>query len=116
MDNLLLLAAVALLALSQVLQKLGAVTRLKGRSTAAELLRAFVSLPLVLAFLSIVAGTILWLAVLYRMDLSRAYPFLGLGTVLVVALSRIWLREPVSLFRWFGVGLIAFGISLVAGS
>ena len=89
---------------------------MEGRSTAREWIIAFLSPPLVFAIVCIVAGTALWLGVLYRMDLSRAYPFLGLGTILVVALSRVWLREPVSLLRWFGVGLIAAGISLVAGS
>jgi multidrug transporter EmrE-like cation transporter len=116
MDNLLLLTAVFLLALSQVLQKQGAVSSLRGRRTPRDFLRAFLSPPLLLAVIFIVAGTVLWLIVLYRMDLSRAYPFLGLGTVLVVALSRLWLNEHVSLFRWLGVGLIAAGISLVAGT
>jgi len=116
MDNLLLVAAVLLLALSQVLQKLGAVSQLKGRTSFRDWVLAFLSPPLVFALGFIVAGTVLWLAVLYRMDLSRAYPFLGLGTILVVALSRLWLRERVSAFRWFGVCLIAIGISLVAGS
>jgi uncharacterized membrane protein len=31
-------------------------------------------------------------------------------------MSRLWLGERVSLFRWFGVGLIAIGISMVAGT
>ena len=63
----------------------------------------------------IVAGTVLWLYVLYRMDLSRAYPFLGLGTVFVVALSRIWLREPVSAMRWIGVVIIVMFRLAAAG-
>ena len=62
------------------------------------------------------AGTALWLTVLYRMDVSRAFPFLSLGTVGVVAASRLWLGEPVSARRWLGVALIALGIALVAST
>jgi drug/metabolite transporter (DMT)-like permease len=115
-DNLVLLAAVLLLALSQILQKQGAVSRLRAAGTAREWALALLSAPLVFAFACIVAGTALWLYVLYRMDLSRAYPFVGLGTVVVVALSRIWLKERVSALRWFGVSLIAAGTALVASS
>lgn len=116
MDDAVLLLAVLLLAMSQVFQKIAAVTRLSGPHSARAWFKAFLSVPFVLAIMFIVSGTVLWLYVLYRMDLSRAYPFLGLGTVFVVALSRIWLREPVSLTRWFGVALIVIGIALVAGS
>ena len=116
MDNLLLLAAVTLLALSQVFQKLGADSRLSGNRTVGGWIRAFLSPPLIYAVAFIFAGTLLWLIVLYRMDLSRAYPFLGLGTILVVALSRLWLREQVSAARWLGVCLIALGITFVAGT
>lgn len=116
MDDLVLFAAVLLLALSQMLQKLGAVSRLRGAATARAWFLALLSPPLLLAMTFIVAGTTLWLYVLYRMDLSRAYPFLGLGTVLVVTLSRVWLKEQVTALRWFGVGLIAAGVALVAGT
>ena len=116
MDSLILMAAVVLLALSQILQKLGASSRLAKASTAREWLWAFITPPLSLALACIFVGTILWLIVLYRMDLSRAYPFLGIGTVLVVAVSRIWLRERVSVLRWLGVCLIGIGISMVAGT
>jgi multidrug transporter EmrE-like cation transporter len=116
MDDLLLSAAVVLLALSQVFQKLAAQNATRGARTLAEWLRSLAGGPLLLALVLIAAGTVLWLIVLYRMDLSRAYPFLGVGTVLVVVLSRVWLKERVSATRWVGVGLIAIGISLVAGT
>ena len=116
MNSLVLIAAVLLLALSQLLQKIAAESQLKQAKTTGDWLRAIVTPPLSLAIACIVLGTILWLFVLYTMDLSRAYPFLGAGTVIVVALSRIWLGEHVSILRWLGVILIAIGISLVAGT
>ena len=116
MNNALLLLAVLLLAGSQILQKVGAARRLKGTHTPREWLRAMMSPELVGAALTIVAGTVLWLTVLYRMDVSRAFPFLSLGTVAVVAASRIWLGEHVPIRRWTGVLLIAVGIALVAST
>ena len=116
MNNALLLLAVLLLAGSQILQKIGAARRLKGTHTPREWLRALLSPELAGAVLTIAAGTALWLSVLYRMDVSRAFPFLSLGTVAVVAASRVWLGEHVSVRRWAGVALIAAGIALVAST
>jgi drug/metabolite transporter (DMT)-like permease len=116
MNNALLLLAVLLLASSQILQKLGAARRLHGTRRPSEWLRALLSPELIGAIVTIAAGTLLWLTVLYRMDVSRAFPFLSLGTVAVVAASRLWLGEHVSGRRWAGVALIAVGIALVAST
>lgn len=116
LDELILSLAVICLALSQLFQKLGAVARLRGARSADAWVAAFRSPQLLAAMALIVAGTALWLVVLYRMDLSRAYPFLGVGTILVVTISRFWLHEQVSILRWLGVCLIAVGISMVAGT
>ena len=116
MNEVLLVLAVLLLAASQILQKLGAARRLQGTRTPREWLRALASPELIGAVVTIAAGTLLWLAVLYRMDVSRAFPILSLGTVAVVAASHFWLGEQVSLRRWGGVALIAVGIALVAST
>ena len=116
MNTALLLLAVLLLASSQILQKVGAARRLQGTLRPSEWLRALLSPELIGAVVAIVAGTALWLTVLYRMDVSRAFPFLSLGTVAVVAASRLWLGEHVSARRWAGVALIAVGIALVAST
>jgi drug/metabolite transporter (DMT)-like permease len=55
-----------------------------------------------------------WLAVLARTDLSQAYPFVALGTVLVLLASAWQLHEPLSLLRVAGTALIATGVILVA--
>lgn len=116
MNGLLLLLAVALLSASQVLQKVGAARRLAGTRKPSEWLAALFSAELSAAIACIGAGTALWLAVLYRMDVSRAFPFLSLTTVVVMAASRWLLREPVTPRRWAGVALIAVGIALVAST
>jgi drug/metabolite transporter (DMT)-like permease len=113
MDDAILIAAALLMTASQFLQKLGA-RRLAAAHGLAEGLRAFLSPEIVGAVVCIAGGTLLWLVALYRMDVGRAFPFLSLSSVLVVAISRWALREPVPPQRWVGVGLICLGIVLVA--
>ena len=114
MDDAILLLAVLLLSASQVFQKLGARKRLLGRRHLGDWIRALFTPELLAAGLCIVAGTGLWLLVLYRMDVSRAFPVLSLGSVLVVIFSKLYLKESVRAYRWMGVGLISVGIVLVA--
>jgi drug/metabolite transporter (DMT)-like permease len=114
MQNVILLLAVGLLSASQVFQKLAAQRRLRNAHTARQVTAALFSPEILAAVVSIVAGTGLWLYVLYTMDVSRAFPFLSLGSVVVVAVSKLYLHESVSAHRWLGVLLITIGVSLVA--
>jgi len=61
-------------------------------------------------------ATLVWFNVLSRLPLSLAYPVMSLGYVVGVFASAIVFKEPVSLFRWLGVGLIVLGVGLVARS
>ena len=61
-------------------------------------------------------GALAWIAVLSRMDLSYAYPFLALNFVLITIVSQVALGETVPLLRWFGVGIIFVGVLVVARS
>ncbi len=57
-----------------------------------------------------------WIAVLSRMDLSYAYPFLALNFVLVTFVAQVGLGEVVPSLRWVGVSIICAGVVLVARS
>ena len=59
-------------------------------------------------------GALAWIAVLARMDLSYAYPFLALNFVLIVIVSQLFLDETVPLARWIGVAIICIGIIVIA--
>ena len=61
-------------------------------------------------------GALAWIAVLSRLDLSVAYPFLALNFVLVTFSSQFFLGENVPGMRWIGVLVICGGILLVARS
>ena len=80
------------------------------------LIRAFTN-PFVLAgFVLIFGGSIFWLAVISRVDLSWAYPMLSLGYILVVLLSWWFLNEAITPLRLIGVGVICVGVFLVSRS
>ena len=58
-------------------------------------------------------STVLYLSVLARLELSLAYPTVSLGYVLVIIMSRVVFKEPVSPTRWLAAGIIWFGVILV---
>ncbi len=58
-------------------------------------------------------GAIVWLGVLSRWDVSKAYPLVGLGFACTVALGFA-LGEQVSLMRVLGVLLICLGVFVVS--
>jgi drug/metabolite transporter (DMT)-like permease len=81
------------------------------------LLNIIVRSPLVLLGLVLYGiGALAWIAVLSRVDLSVAYPFLALNYVLVISSSQFLLGESVPVLRWLGVLVICGGILLVARS
>lgn len=57
-------------------------------------------------------SAVLWIAVLARWDVSKAYPLVGLGFILTLAIGAA-LGEQVSASRALGVVLIAAGILLI---
>lgn len=59
------------------------------------------------------ASLLFWLAVVSRVPLSQAYPFVGLTYVLITLFGRFVLKERVPVLRWAGIGLIVAGILLV---
>jgi drug/metabolite transporter (DMT)-like permease len=58
-------------------------------------------------------SALFWLVVLSRVDLSLAYPFVGLSYVIVVTLARLLFNEHVPPLRWAGVVVIGIGIALI---
>lgn len=82
-----------------------------------SLIALIVRSPLVLLGLALYGvGALSWIAVLARLDLSFAYPFLALNFVLVTLSSRFLLDESVPSVRWLGILVICSGIVLVSRS
>jgi drug/metabolite transporter (DMT)-like permease len=63
-----------------------------------------------------VVGALGWIVVLSRVDLSFAYPFLGLSYVTVPIVAVLLLGERFDRGQWIAVGAVLLGVTLVAGS
>lgn len=61
-------------------------------------------------------GTLLWLAALGRIEVSQAYPFVGLGFVLTTVLGYLLFGDALGPQRILGMLLVVGGIVMVAWS
>ena len=115
------LASIALSAVAQVLLKLG-MTGGDVRAAIASgspigIVQAVLLSPGVVGGLVLYGlGTVLWLAVLARAELSQAYPFVGLSFVLTAAMGYFLFADALTLGRIAGIALIVAGVVLVGRS
>lgn len=109
----LLLIAIILSTFGEVLLKAG-VNRIETITLdPASLLRAFLQWQVLAGFTLLFGGSLFWLAVLSRVNLSIAYPLLAIGYILTTLWAIVFLKEPVPLSRWLGIGAIVGGVALV---
>jgi multidrug transporter EmrE-like cation transporter len=67
----------------------------------------------VLGFLCYVVSAASWLVILSRVELSYAYPMIGIGYILVMILSKYLFGEAVTTFRVAGTLLVCAGVFLL---
>jgi len=83
--------------------------------TSWDLVLTIVSAPFVwLGLFMYFCGALVWLLVLARLDVSLAYPFVGLGFILTMFLGFFLLNETVSLTRIGGTLLVVLGVVLIS--
>lgn len=100
----LIIGTIAMLAVGQVLFKYAA------SSLTFSDFGSFLSLPLFVALAVYALATLAWLAVLARVPLSVAFPFYGLGFILVPLLSALILGEKLRFSTVVGGLIIMVGI------
>ena len=61
-------------------------------------------------------GALVWLLVLAKVDVTMAYPFVGLGFILTMIMGAWFLSEPVGVTRIVGTLLIVAGVALISRS
>ncbi|HEY4076674.1 MAG TPA: hypothetical protein VGM26_07045 [Rhizomicrobium sp.] len=118
---LLILLSVSLSGIAQVSFKIGVSTHeiraAMASGDVSSLVLAFLLSPAVLAGLAMYGiGTLIWLSVLARMDLSLAYPFVGLSFLLTAILGYFLFHEAFHAGRILGTALVMAGVVLVARS
>jgi drug/metabolite transporter (DMT)-like permease len=86
---------------------------LNGRATylANLLIDPWVLSALLAAFIAALA----WMAALSRLEISRAYPFMGLSFVVVLLMSGVFFGETITTAKIAGVLLVVTGIAVGAG-
>ena len=117
----LILASVALSAIAQIVLKWGMSQKAVQVDIAVDGLLRFATNvlinPIVITGLVLYGlGAVLWLAILARLDVTQAYPFVGLGFIFTMILGYLVLGEPVGFQRVIGTLLITAGVVLVAHS
>jgi multidrug transporter EmrE-like cation transporter len=115
----LILLSITLSAIAQVLFKLGMSSdpvkqALADGSPLNAVLAVFLNTG-VLGGLSLYGlGTVLWLGVLSRTEVSQAYPFVGLGFVLTALIGYFLFGDALSPLRMGGIALVIVGIFLIS--
>lgn len=61
-------------------------------------------------------SAVLWILVLAKVDLSVAYPIVGLGFVVTMVAGHLLFGEPLTLMRVAGTLLVCVGIVLVTST
>ena len=67
-------------------------------------------------FASAFIASFFWMAAITKLDLSHAYPFMGLSFVLVTFLSVYIFNESFTIYKLVGVSFIVLGIFITSRS
>ncbi len=116
---LLILFSISIAVAGQILLKIGinriGIVNFSNLDALKQLFFGVIKSPLVISglFLYVISAAI-WLVVLSAVDLSFAYPFIGLTYVMVLILSRFILKEDVNLIRWAGALIITIGVVVIS--
>jgi multidrug transporter EmrE-like cation transporter len=116
----LILVSVSLSALAQISFKLG-VTGAAGHPVvvggmAGGLINSMLTPGVIVGLALYGFGTLLWLTALARVDVSQAYPFVGLGFVLTAILGYAFFGDALTPQRIVGIFVVMGGVWLVAQS
>ncbi|UJP08161.1 MAG: hypothetical protein LZF84_03360 [Nitrosomonas sp.] len=61
-------------------------------------------------------GALVWLFVLARVEVSMAYPFVGIGFILTMILGKFLMGDDITFFRLIGTLFVTAGVILIARS
>lgn len=116
----LILISVILSVAAQILLKHGmsspSVTQALQTDTIEGMISIATNISVILGLSAYVTSAGVWLIVLSKLDVSKAYPFVGLGFILTMFFAYFFLNEPLSSLKLVGTSFIFLGIVLVSMS
>lgn len=108
--------SIVLLSAGQIAQKIAARQIFDNDTPRSLLARALFSQALWVAAACLMVGTLSWLLTLSQIEVSKAYPILGLNFVLTTIIAKVFLAERVNSWRWLGIAMIILGAAMMAKS
>lgn len=116
---LLILISISIAVGGQILLKIGmnriGSVALNSMGAIGHLFLSVLKSPIILIGLFMyVISAALWLIVISAVDLSFAYPFIGLTYVLILIVSKFILKESVNPVRWIGAAIITIGVVVIS--
>lgn len=119
---LFIISSVSLSAFAQIVLKMG-MSNAKVQNDLIIAGNLFEKLFIALTNVYVVAGIsmyllsmVLWLVVLSKIDVSVAYPFVGLGFIITMVLGFLLLNEQISAMRVMGTILVVCGVLMVSST
>ncbi len=117
------MSVLILVAISVILAVIGQLALKKGMTQVGEtgvnelLTRKFITIfsnPFVLIGVFFYGlGSLVWLVILSRAELSFAYPLLSTGYILIAVLSWVFFKEQLTMIKMSGIVLITVGVILL---
>jgi drug/metabolite transporter (DMT)-like permease len=111
-----ILVSVLLIAAAQLLMKKGVSYVPFNTSNLLSNYVLFLNPFLIIGLVSLFVGTVVWLSVLSKSELSYAYPLLSIGYIVVALASMFLLGENLGFMRWSGIFTICIGVFLMSKS
>jgi multidrug transporter EmrE-like cation transporter len=114
----LILVSVSLSALAQISFKYGvSTTKLHDAAPSSfitTVIHTLMTPGVVIGLMLYGVGTLLWLSALAKVEVSQAYPFVGIGFILTAILGSVLFGEHLGLLRTLGIFVVIGGIILIA--
>ena len=115
---LFILVSVSLSVFAQLLLKTGmsnsTVQASLSSSITTTFMAIFTNISVLLGVLAYVSSGGIWLLVLSRTDVSKAYPFVGLGFIGTMMFAYWFLNEPLTPSKVIGTCVIFLGVLLIS--
>ncbi len=115
-----ILISISLSVMAQIFLKYGMSSAVVQAEIASFTLKSpFIVVTNIQVFLGLscyVASAVTWLYVLSKVDVSKAYPFVGLGFIGTMIFAAVILHEPLTMMKVIGTLLVVGGIFLISMS